>query len=114
MCFAIQSRSFGVLFASLTTVTVGFSFVTPSLFGLISRRTDPTRQGRVLGVSQSIAALARIVGPTIGIVFISINLSYPYYLAIGLLSIGLIMLLTLKNAPERAADPTAEENLLVH
>lgn len=41
----------------------GFSFVTPSLASLISRRSDPARQGGVLGISQSVSAMARICGP---------------------------------------------------
>jgi MFS family permease len=58
------------LAAGLPVITVavcGFAFMTPSLQSLISRHTDPTRQGEVLGVNQSASALARILGPSLGL-----------------------------------------------
>jgi MFS family permease len=63
--------SFGMLVAihlfTLTVAVVGFAFLTPSAQALISRRSDPARQGEVLGVNQSAAALARILGPLLGL-----------------------------------------------
>jgi MFS family permease len=56
-----------LLFAALATAVVGFAFLTPSAQALISRRTDPNQQGEILGVNQSAAALARILGPLIGV-----------------------------------------------
>jgi MFS family permease len=47
----------------MTIAVTGFAFLTPSVQSLISRRSDPARQGEVLGVNQSAAALARILGP---------------------------------------------------
>ena len=41
--------------------TIGAPFLTPSVQALISRRSDPERQGEVLGVNQSFSALARIL-----------------------------------------------------
>jgi DHA1 family tetracycline resistance protein-like MFS transporter len=52
---------------SLTLSVVGFGFLTPSIQALISRRSDSERQGEVLGVNQSASALARILGPLIGL-----------------------------------------------
>jgi MFS transporter, DHA1 family, tetracycline resistance protein len=52
---------------AMTVAVIGFAFLTPSVQALISRRSDPTRQGEVLGVNQSAAALARILGPFLGI-----------------------------------------------
>src|SRR5262249_24940728 len=55
----------GVL-VSLTVAVIGFAFLTPSAQALISRRSDPERQGEVLGVNQSASALARIFGGFMG------------------------------------------------
>ena len=52
---------------SLAVAVVGFAFLTPSAQALISRRTDAARQGEVLGVNQSASALARILGPVMGL-----------------------------------------------
>jgi hypothetical protein len=52
---------------SLALAVVGFAFLTPSAQALVSRRSDPARQGEVLGVNQSASAMARIVGPVVGL-----------------------------------------------
>jgi MFS family permease len=66
-----RMASFDVLLTaqliSLAVAVVGFAFLTPSAQALISRRTDAGRQGEVLGVNQSASALARILGPIMGL-----------------------------------------------
>jgi MFS family permease len=56
-----------LVFVSLGVAVVGFAFMTPSAQALISRRTDASQQGEVLGVNQSASAMARILGPPLGI-----------------------------------------------
>jgi DHA1 family tetracycline resistance protein-like MFS transporter len=56
-----------LVFVSLAWAVAGFAFLTPSAQALISRRTDQNQQGEILGVNQSASALARIVGPPVGI-----------------------------------------------
>ncbi len=56
----------GVLVAVAVAV-VGFAFLTPSVQALISRRSDPARQGEILGVNQSANAMSRILGPVLGL-----------------------------------------------
>src|SRR5207248_1766428 len=50
-----------------TLAVTGFAFLTPSVQALISRRSDPARQGEILGVNQSASALARILGPMVAL-----------------------------------------------
>ena len=64
---AIRDILLTALLISLAISVVGFAFLTPSAQALISRRTDPARQGEVLGVNQSASALARIIGPILGL-----------------------------------------------
>jgi MFS transporter, DHA1 family, tetracycline resistance protein len=45
---------------------VGFAFLNPSTQSLISRFSDPALQGEILGLNQSSAALARILGTVVG------------------------------------------------
>ena len=47
-------------------IAVGQGIASPSLHSLISRGTNPDEQGFVLGTNQSMSALARAVGPTLG------------------------------------------------
>jgi MFS transporter, DHA1 family, tetracycline resistance protein len=69
--FRVRLTEAGVLMpaalGAMTVAVIGFAFLTPSVQALISRRSDATRQGEVLGVNQSAAALARILGPFLGI-----------------------------------------------
>ena len=55
------------MMASMTLAVIGFAFLTPSAQALVSRRTDASRQGEVLGVNQSASAMARILGPILGL-----------------------------------------------
>jgi MFS family permease len=64
---AVPRWLFGYTFASLTVAVVGFALLTPSAQALVSRRSDPERQGEVLGVNQSAASMARILGPIFGL-----------------------------------------------
>jgi MFS transporter, DHA1 family, tetracycline resistance protein len=57
----------GGMLVSMTLAVIGFAFLTPSAQALISRRGDPEKQGEILGVNQSAAALARILGPILGV-----------------------------------------------
>jgi MFS family permease len=68
------------MLVTLTLSVVGFAFLTPSVQALISRRSDPERQGEVLGVNQSFSALARIIGPFLGLTFYHLHPSHlvPY------------------------------------
>jgi MFS family permease len=54
------------LLLALAAAVVGFGSVTPSISSLISRRTDPARQGSIMGLAQSVSALGRILGPWLG------------------------------------------------
>ena len=47
-------------------LATGMGFNSPALTSLISQRSDPEDQGGILGVSQGLASLARIVGPAWG------------------------------------------------
>ena len=54
------------LLPSLAVLVTGFGAVNPSFNSLISRRTDPARQGGIMGLVQSASALGRIFGPLAG------------------------------------------------
>jgi MFS family permease len=76
-------------FGALALGVVGFAFLTPSAQALISKRSDPGRQGEVLGVNQSFSALARILGPLTGVLLFESESSHvlPYAASAVLLAI---------------------------
>lgn len=65
--FAVLSfATGGELWLGVVLLAIGNSLAVPSLNALISRAAHTDEQGGVLGVNQSMSALARAVGPPIG------------------------------------------------
>ena len=93
MLVAINTTLLEILLISLVIVVSGFSFMQPSLNALISRRSDPQRQGMILGVSQSVSSFARIVGSAIGIPLLKVSAFLPYSVAAGLMVMGVLLIL---------------------
>ena len=56
-----------LMMAGMTLAVMGFAFLTPSAQALVSRGTSRERQGEILGVNQSAASMARILGPIFGL-----------------------------------------------
>ena len=82
------------MLVSITLAVVGFAFLTPSAQALISRRSDPAKQGEILGVNQSAASLARILGPIFGLSLYKLTPSHllPYIFGAALLAVMLPLL----------------------
>ena len=108
MIVAINQANLYLLFVALTVVVSGFAGMMPSLNSLISRRSDPVRQGSVLGVSQSVSSLARILGPMLGIPLLKRGLSWPYWTAGGLMLLGLVLVIAAARGGHDYATQTQE------
>jgi predicted MFS family arabinose efflux permease len=89
-------------------VVVGFAMMMPSHNSLISRRSDPAKQGGILGVAQSISSLARIVGPMIGVPLVERHSTFPYWTAAGMMSLGLLMVVVAARSGRDYAPAAAE------
>lgn len=86
-------------FAAATAVEVtGFAMMTPSLQSLISRRSDPAKQGGIAGISQSTSALARIAGPVVALQFFAASPTRPYLLAMAIMAVALVVLMLFARA----------------
>jgi DHA1 family tetracycline resistance protein-like MFS transporter len=74
----------GVFYAAAAVAVAGFACVNPSVSALISRRSDPSRQGEVLGVNQAFSSLGRILGPFLGSVLFAAHPSHtlPFVAAV--------------------------------
>jgi MFS family permease len=82
------------MLVSMTLAVIGFAFLTPSAQALISRRSDAARQGEILGVNQSAASMARILGPIFGLSLYKLTPSHllPYVFGAALLAVMLPLL----------------------
>lgn len=78
---SISAASFTWLLVVTPLTVCGFAFITPSAQSLISRRSDPSRQGEILGVAQSASAMARILAPVLGNVLFDLGARWPYVVA---------------------------------
>ena len=78
-----------LLMAAMGLLAMGMGFNSPSMLSVVSRLADPADQGSTLGVSQSLASLARIVGPLWGgFVFDRFGHSTPFYTASALMLVA--------------------------
>lgn len=81
LSYAVKLASVNWLFGALAVIVTGYSLMQPSLYSLISRWSDPTKQGKALGVSQSVSAMARIFGSALGIPMLKAFVFLPYIVA---------------------------------
>ena len=79
-----------MLLAVLPLSIMGFSAISPSLQSILSLATDDSDQGEVLGVGQGLSALARILGPAVGLA-----LCRPEHIYWPHISAALVMVLAL-------------------
>ena len=90
--FAGKNGSVSQLFIVLPIAVVGFSAVTPSLQALLSLSTAAEKQGEILGLGQSMSALARIAGPVIGMrMFDKSHVEWPYWAGAAMMGVGLVL-----------------------
>jgi MFS family permease len=74
-----------LLLLPLLLAAVGRAVAQPALLSLASQAARPEQRGAVMGVFQSSASLARVLGPALGGLLYAIALPYPFWLASGLL-----------------------------
>jgi MFS transporter, DHA1 family, tetracycline resistance protein len=87
------------LYAVIPICVVGFASVTPSLQSLLSRRSDASEQGGILGLGQGIAAVARILGPVVGITLFSKASTWPYWGGAGVMAFSVLLVSALRGGP---------------
>ncbi|HUE86705.1 MAG TPA: MFS transporter [Vicinamibacterales bacterium] len=86
------SHSVPALFAVCGAMAVGMGFNNPSLTSAVSRLSDPSEQGGMLGLAQSLAALGRIVGPAWGgFLFDAAGISVPFVSAALIMTAALLL-----------------------
>jgi len=89
------THSIPALLAANAVLAVGMGFNNPSLLALISRYTAAGDQGGVLGLTQSLNSLARIVGPMwAGFAFDHIGIGAPYVSSAAVMGIACALAVT--------------------
>ncbi len=106
--FAAGQSSLGLLLGVLPVSVVGFSALTPSLQGLLSLRTPETEQGGMLGLGQSVSAMARILGPWVGNILFERGPALPYWAGAAIMAVGAVGVAALLG-PAKKDEETGEE-----
>jgi MFS family permease len=104
--------SANMLYALVPLAVIGYAATTPSLQSMLSLSSLESEQGGILGLGQSMSALARILGPIAGVVLFNEGKTpaNPYWFGAGLMALGLIAVLMLKNAGFRPGESRKQEN----
>ncbi len=91
------ANSAGVMALVMTALALGNGFTNPSILGSISLLTDGREQGEVMGVTQSLAALARILGPPLGgYYYQTFAPAAPFWIAGAIAAAGLLIVITIR------------------
>lgn len=97
------SSSLALVVIASSGLSIGNSLVTPMLSGLASKSADAQSQGAVLGLMQSIASFARMIGPAIGGFLLNFDLQHtelpygisPFWFSAVLMALAIIAALRL-------------------
>jgi len=65
----------------LALLSLGNSFLTPTINTLLSNNTARADQGKILGTNQSVGSLARVIGPQVGTALYGLAFYLPYVAA---------------------------------
>ena len=102
-------KSLGLLIAVVPLTVIGFCFANPSFQSLLSLNATADEQGGILGLGQSAAALARILGPVVGLSLKSRDISTPYWFGAGVMCLACLMTWTLRSRLREAPLPAGSE-----
>jgi MFS family permease len=85
--------SAGLFYAGLGLISFATGLILPSISALVSLYSDPTEQGRNLGILRSAGALARVVGPVAAaLAYFHFGSHFWVYLAGALLMLPALMI----------------------
>jgi MFS family permease len=99
VAFASHLQSVGFLCVVIAVCVAGFSALNPSLQSLLSRNTQASEQGAILGIGQGITAVSRILGPFIGIVMFEKSVPSPYWAGAIIMALSILLIVPLRRTP---------------
>lgn len=103
---------FWALATDLAVLAFGQGVNTPSVTSLISQYTPPDEQGSMLGVTQSLSSLARVLGPIWGGFMFNIHYRWPYLTAAMFMLVAFGLSLKIQAQARLAAEAKSAARLL--
>lgn len=119
LVWAAAEASTPLLLGTLPILVVGFALLSTSVQGWLSRASRQDQQGGILGINQSLAALARILGFYLGIKLLlggplllgslqlEKSMTRPYLVSMVLMAIVLGLVLLLPKPPASSESSTS-------
>jgi multidrug resistance protein len=83
----------GTLLLALGLLSIGDGAVTPTNNALLSLATPSEAQGEMLGLSQGVAGLGRMIGPMVAGWLFGIGIGLPFFVGAGLVLLALLVAL---------------------
>jgi MFS family permease len=103
MALIAPAHSVALMAISMTLISLGIGHSNPSLSGATSLLASATEQGETLGANQSLASLGRILGPSLGGYFYSIDAGLPFLFSTALgICAWILILARYKSIPDHA------------
>ena len=93
---------FYLLLGALALFSVSSSVYRAPTYGLISLNAGPNEQGEVMGVTQSIGSLARIIGPLIALGLLDVSIRLPYFICAAIAVVAAIVAAVLLKPADKA------------
>jgi MFS family permease len=107
LALSAQFRSPALLLSGMLIEAAGFAFIPAPVQSLISRRSDPGMQGGILGVAQSLGALARIGGHSFPYPLFFLAAPLPFWLGAALMLVTLALIAAGARGRDFASEPAA-------
>jgi MFS family permease len=108
LALAAQFHSLPLLLSGMLIEAGGFAFIPAPVQSLISRRSDPRMQGGILGVAQSLGALARIGGHSFPYPLFFIAAPLPFWLGAVLMAVTLVLIAGSARGRDYTEEPAAD------
>ena len=102
-------HSVAILMVPLAIAAIGRGISQPPMMSLVSQGADDGSRGVVMGVFQSCASAARVVGPLVAGALYDLDQAFPYWLAACLLLIAALTAIQIRDrAPtSSSSSPTS-------
>ncbi len=86
------AHDFYSLMAFTSLISLGNALTFPTVTALISTKSGRHEQGKMMGLNQSAASLARVVGPIWGgFLFVSVGIHWPFYSAALFIAMAVVL-----------------------
>jgi len=101
VALAVAKPGWGLI-GAMVLLALAHGITQPSLHSLMSQKAPASEQGLVLGTNQSLAALARVLGPTVGGLLYAFASPAAFYGAAVILGLATVVAFRATSAPEHA------------